>query len=228
MELKQKYVCAIHEFLRPIVKLKQCFPNCIYFSLSIAYSNIGDKQQAFHFRELAYEHQLCSLSCMDRVRQVISLYFDYSNLPVGDNIDKANNLSRMIEEDVYQYLMNASISDYSKYNYEVAIEFFQRKDDKEKANYLEHKMLDADLVGQCDNKRCARNLVDTAQDAFKKQCHYRVIGLANASFQIGHDLEAESSRYIGLALYHLGNYSESQIWLKRALNLCKPKPKKRI
>ena len=51
------------------------FPKCDYFSLSIAYSNVGDSLQAFHFRKLAFEHQLTSLSLMNQSRLLLSLYF---------------------------------------------------------------------------------------------------------------------------------------------------------
>ena len=202
-------------------QLKHCFPGCDYFSISIAYSNIGDRLQAFHSRELAYEQQLTSLSQMDQARLLLLLYFDYSNASVGDNIDKANNLSNVIEEYVYQYLRTASISDFSEDTYEVAIEFFQRKDNKEKAYILEHKMLDADLVEECVEIKCAKHFIDTASNALNKQYYYRVIGLANVSFQVHSDLpesNAESSALIGKALYYLGNYSDSHIWLKTALH----------
>ena len=201
-------------------QLKQCFPDCDYFNISIAYSNIGDRLQAFRSRELAYEHQLTSLSQMDQARLLLLLYFDYSNASVGDDIDKANKLSSVIEEYVYQYLRTASISDFSEDTYEAAIKFFQRKDNKEKVYILEHKMLDADLVKQCVGIKCANHFIDTANDALNKQYYYRVIGLANASFQIHPGLpesKAESSALIGAALYYLGNYSDSQIWLKTAL-----------
>ena len=176
--------------------------------------------QAFHFRELAYEQQLTSLSQMDQARLLLLLYFDYSNASVGDDIDKANNLSSVIEEDVYQYLRTANniISDFSEDTYEVAIEFFQRKDNKEKVYNLEHKMLDADLVEECVGIICAIHFIDTAKDALNKQSYYRVIGLANASSQIHPEYKAESSLLIGKALYYLGNYSDSQIWLKTALH----------
>ena len=122
-------------------QLKQCFPDCDYFNISIAYSNIGDRLQAFHFRELAYEQQLTSLSQMDQARLLLLLYFDYSNAFVGDNIEMANNLSSVIEEDVYQYLRTAKISDFSEDTYEVAIKFFQRKMTKKKYIILNIKCL---------------------------------------------------------------------------------------
>ena len=203
-------------------QLEQCFPDCDYFNISIAYSNIGDRLQAFHSRELAYEQQLTSLSQMDQARLLLLLYFDYSIAFVhGDNIEMANNLSSVIEEDVYQYLRTASISDFSEDTYEAAIKFFQRKDNKEKVYILEHKMLDADLVKQCVGIKCAKHFIDTAIDALNKQCYYRVIGLANASFQVHSVLpesNAVSSLLIGKALYYLGNYSDSQMWFRTALH----------
>ena len=201
-------------------QLKQCFPDCDYFNISIAYSNIGDRLQAFHSRELAYEQQLTSLSQMDQARLLLLLYFDYSDASVGDDIDKANNLSSVIEEDGYQYLRTANTSDFSEDTYEVAIKFFRRKGNKEKVYNLEHKMLDADLVEECVGIGCAYHFINTAYGALNKQCYYRVIGLANASFQVHDFLEtkAVSSLLIGKALYYLGNYSDSQIWLKTALH----------
>ena len=82
-------------------------------------------------------------------------------------------------------------------------------------------MLDADLVKQCVGIKCAKHFIDTASDALNKQYYYRVIGLANVSFQVHSDLpesNAESSALIGKALYYLGNYSDSQMWFKMALH----------
>ena len=67
-------------------------------------------------------------------------------------------------------------------------------------------MLDADLVEECVTIRCAKFFIDTASDAFNKQSYYRVIRLANASFQVHSVLpesKAESSLLMGKALYIL-------------------------
>ena len=50
--------CHAHILTKTKGKLQDCYPRCDYFSISIAYETIGDKVQAFHFRKLAYDHQL--------------------------------------------------------------------------------------------------------------------------------------------------------------------------
>ena len=207
--------------------LEQCSPNCDYFSISIAYDHIEDQSQAFYFRELAYEHQQKSLGRMEFVLLIIYLYNDYSNVRLGNSVEKANNLASIIEGgDVYQYLMTADNSKVSDVVYGPAIGFFKESGYKERAVNLEHKLLDADQVEQCvmsSSIECGDHLINTAVAAQKKQLYYRALKLANASFQIYYDLgllnvEAQSSFIIGSSLYHIGNYSESQIWLKRALH----------
>ena len=199
-------------------QLKHCSPPCDNFSISVAYENIDDQLPAFHFRELAYEHQLASLSHMEQALLTIYLYNDYSNVSVGNNIEKASNLSRIIEEEVYQYLKTADISDFSEDVYEVAIKFFQERKDIAKAVNLEHKMADAE---QCFTIKCSNHLIKG--DAWENKMYYRAIRLANAAFQSYHDsglpkIEAILSLIIGSSLYHIGNYSDSQIWLKRAMH----------
>ena len=204
-------------------QLKNCSPPCDYFSISVAYENIEDQLQAFHFRELAYEHQLASLSRMEQALLNIYLYTDYSNVSVGNNITKASNLSKIIEEEVYQYLMTADILDFSEDVYEVAIKYFQERKSIEKAVNLEHKMLDAEQIEQCFTMICYNHLLGTAENAWESKMYYRAIRLANATFQFYRDLEfpkieAILSLIIGSSLYHIGNYSDSQIWLKRAMH----------
>ena len=208
-------------------QLEHCFPECNYFSISIAYNNIGDQHKAFRLRRLAYAQQLTTLSRMEQAFLSISLYNDYSNVVLGNNINKANELSSIIEEDVYHYLMTADILDYAENVYLIAIQFFQDKTNTEKAAKLEHKMLDADQSTneQCVRKKtitCGDQLINSARTAWSGHFYYRAIWLANASFDIYHGLqlpryEAESSTIIGFSLYEIGNYSQSQIWLKRAL-----------
>ena len=65
-------------------KLKDCYPPCDYFSISIAYETIGDKVQAFHFRKLAYDHQLMTLTPMNMIKLQLFLYSDYSNTSLGN------------------------------------------------------------------------------------------------------------------------------------------------
>ena len=205
-------------------QLKHCSPPCDYFSISVAYKNIEDQLQAFHFRELAYEHQLASLSHMDQALLTIYLYNDYSNETVGNNIEKASNLSQIIEEEVYQYLMTADISDFSENVYKVAIKFFQERKDTAKAVNLEHKMVDAEQLEQCLTMKCSNHILSIIKgDAWENKMYHRAIRLANATFQSYHDsglpnIEAILSLIIGSSLYHIGNYSDSQIWLKRAMH----------
>ena len=50
---------------------------------------------------------------------------------------------------MYFNLFAANTSVFSKETYEIAIEFFQRKNDKQKVFDLEHAMLYSDVVGKC-------------------------------------------------------------------------------
>ena len=122
--------CHAHILTKTKDKLKDCYPRCDYFSISIAYESIGDKVQAFHFRKLAYRHQLITLTPMNRIKLQLLLYNDYSNTSLGNDMTEAKSLSLSIME-AYPYLMNADRSEYSEEVYYAAIEFFQEQNMEE-------------------------------------------------------------------------------------------------
>ena len=113
-------------------ELGHCYPKCDYFSLSVAYENIGDKEQAFKFRKLAFHHKL-SLAAMDKVRLLLYLYNDYMNTSLGNDVTKAEELSVEITQTVYTYLLNADRIEYSEKVYYMAIEFFRSQNMEENA-----------------------------------------------------------------------------------------------
>ena len=62
--------------------------------------------------------------------------------------------------------------------------------------------------------------IDDAIASLDKHLYYQAIWYANVSYRIYSDLpgyEAKLSALIGRALYYLGNYSDSQIYFKTAL-----------
>ena len=46
-------LCDAHILARAHDQLDHCYPQCDYFSISVAYENVGDSVHAFQFRELA-------------------------------------------------------------------------------------------------------------------------------------------------------------------------------
>ena len=87
-------------------ELDHCYPHCDYFSIS---ESIGDNVHAFHFRKRAYEHQWSSLHSMHQAKLSIDLYNDYS---LGNSVSQAEQFSNIITENVYDYLLLATGSEY--------------------------------------------------------------------------------------------------------------------
>ena len=55
-------------------KLVHCFPDCDFFSISVAYEEIGDREQAFYFRQLTYQHQY-NLEPISEAELFLKLYY---------------------------------------------------------------------------------------------------------------------------------------------------------
>ena len=178
-------------------QLTQCSPDCDYLSISIAYENIGDRMQAFAFRELAYQHQLQSVKPMEKAKLILDLYNDYSNETVGNDQAKASTLLVMVKDEIYPYLITADRSQYSEKTFYVAIDFFAALNMEEHMVLLQSKMIDNEGICNCagplkqgiyfkknvslvmdlyDLKqlcefKCAAHYADIAQEAYERKCY---------------------------------------------------------
>ena len=146
--------CHAHILTKTKGKLKDCYPRCDYFSISIAYESIGDKVQAFHFRKLAYRHQLTTITPMNVIKLLLLLYNDYSNTSLGNDVTEAEALSLSILE-AYPILMNAENSEYSEEVYYAAIKFFRGQNMEEHVIQLQKKIIDTVML--CDENDCFQN-----------------------------------------------------------------------
>ena len=168
-------------------QLKHCSPDCDYLSISIAYENIGDRMQAFAFRELAYQHQLQSVKPMEKAKLILDLYNDYSNETVGNDQAKARTLSVMVIDEIYPYLNTADRSQYSERTFYDAIDFFTALNMEEHVVLLQQKMIDNEGMCNCTGplkdgeffnfialniKRYLRN-IQLDPDESKKHCEYK-------------------------------------------------------
>ena len=125
-------------------------------TISIAYESIGDKVQAFHFRKLAYRHQLMTISPMNRIKLQLLLYNDYSNTSLGNDMTEAKSLSSLIILEAYPYLLNADRSEYEEEIYNAAIVFFQGQNMEENMIQLHKRISDSILL--CDKSWTTHNL----------------------------------------------------------------------
>ena len=72
-------------------ELDHCYPTCDYFSLSVAYQNIGEIERAFNFRKAAYYHQMAFLARMNEIRLQLHLYNDYMDTSLGNDFTEAES-----------------------------------------------------------------------------------------------------------------------------------------
>ena len=145
--------CHAHILTKTHGELQDCYPRCDYFSISIAYESIGDKVQAFHFRKLAYRHQLMTITPMNMIKLQLLLYNDYSNTSLGNDMTEAKSLSSFI---IYPYLLNADRSEYEEEIYNAAIVFFQGQNMEENMIQLHKRISDSILL--CDKSWTTHNL----------------------------------------------------------------------
>ena len=128
-----------------MIDLDHCYPHCDYFSISIAYENVGDSVHAFQFiiREYSYKHQWFLLSPMHQAKLSIDLYNDYSNESLGNSTSQADQFSSIITE----YLRAAELEYIANIYYD-AVEFFRAKN-MDKHLMLQVKM-NAIIQSRCD------------------------------------------------------------------------------
>ena len=134
-------------------KLVHCFPDCDFFSISVAYEETGDRELAFYFRQLTYQHQY-NLEAISVAELCLKLYSDYSDATLGNDLAEARELSaRIIEQIIYPYLLMADKSEYSEEVYFAAIQFFKEKSMQEHELYLQKKMFE--IINQ--RNKCKNN-----------------------------------------------------------------------
>ena len=189
-------------------QLKHCIPDCDYLSISVAYENIGDRMQAFAFRELAYQHQLQSVKPMEKAKLILDLYNDYSNETVGNDKANASTLSVMVIDEIYPYLITADRSQYSERTFYVAIAFFAALNMEDHVVSLQQKMIynegicncvgplkqgkyfkqNVSLVMNLDELKplcefkCAAHYADIAQEAYERKCYKLAIWAGEQSY----------------------------------------------
>ena len=227
-------LCDAYILARAHDQLDHCYPHCDYFSISVAYENVGDNAHAFHFRELAYKDQWSLLSPMQQVQLTIDLY----NVSLGNNVSQADQFSSLIiNENISKYLIIASGSDYLEDVYYDAVDFYKSKNMDEHVICLQYKM-SIIIRSQCELEingkvyvflECTQRFISVVQHAWKRQCYYLTIlsGIKILSILSSYKQETVSimkvrfSTYMLVAesYYQIGNYSAAQIWLKQTLHI---------
>ena len=105
--------------------------------------------EAFHFRELAFEHQATSLDRMSLIQLHLALYNDYMNSSLGNNVTKADEFAFLIVTLDYNYLISADECDYRKEVYYDALDFFRPVDMEYHMVQIQNKMQCSHLLKSC-------------------------------------------------------------------------------
>ena len=224
--------CHIHLLKTVHNQLDHCYPNYDYFSISIAYDSVGDSENAFHFRKLSLEHQLSSLNRISQTKLFLDLYKDFSNESLGNNKSRAEYFSNWITKMGLVYLITANESQYMEEVYYDAIDLFRAKNMEYKIQLIQKKMMDV-ILYRCKNTNkiygCLPLMLEAMSKAFSRECYYLAIQLGEQSFESMGRVIATSvniddhsgiiARIVGTSYYHIGNYSDANIWLNRALQL---------
>ena len=171
--------CHAHILSHVHNKLHGCYPDCDYFNVSLAYESVGESVEAFHFRELAFEHQATSLDRMSLIQLHLALYNDYMNSSLGNNDTKANELSSVIIAVDYIYLISAD--EYTKKVYYDALDFFRAKHMEEHVVHIQNKMLAVER--ECLSVNCVDYYLSSSLHAWKRQSYYLTIKLGKLGFE---------------------------------------------
>ena len=142
--------CHAHILSSVHHQLHGCYPDCDYFNVSLAYESVGESVEAFHFRELTFEHQATSLDRMSLIQLHLALHNDYMNTSLGNNDTKADELSSVIIAVDYIYLISAV--EYTKKVYYDALDFFRAKHMEEHVVHIQNKMLAVEQ--ECSSVNC--------------------------------------------------------------------------
>ena len=215
--------CHAHILSHVHNRLHGCYPDCDYFNVSLAYESVGESVEAFHFRELAFEHQATSLDRMSLIQLHLDLYNDYMNSSLGNNDTKADELSSVIIAVDYIYLISAD--EYTKKVYYDALDFFRAKHMEEHVVHIQNKMLAVEQ--ECLSVDCLDYYMSSSLHAWKRQSYYLTIELGKLGFELSKmsigscetHSEVLHTGIVGASYYYIGNYSDAQIWLKCALQI---------
>ena len=217
--------CHAHILSSVHNKLHGCYPDCDYFNVSLAYESVGESMEAFHFRELAFEHQATSLDRMSLIQLHLALYNDYMNSSLGNNVTKADEFAYLFLTLDYFYLISADECDYRKEVYYDALDFFRPVDMKYHMVQIQNKMLTV------EKKQCSHLLKSCASSclySWHRQAYFLTIELGKLGIQLSkvltetqetHVFRVFISVLVGKSYYHIGNYSDAQIWLTHALQI---------
>ena len=168
-------LCHAHILATTCDQLDHCYPHCDYFSISIAYDNVGDRVHAFQFRERAYKHQWSVLSPMNRAKLCIDLYNDYSNVSLGNCESQADQFSVFIITNIYEYLLSTTVSEYLEDVYYDTVDFFRAKSMEDHVIQLQLKM-NAIILSRCDIDGVLECSLHIATSVFfyawKRQCYH--------------------------------------------------------
>ena len=130
------------------------------------------------------------------------------------------------------YLLTATGSEYLEDVYYDVVDFFKAKNMEKHVFQLQLKMDDI-MQSRCDFKNddlseCLEYFSSAIVHAWKRQCYYLTIESGKKSILILDKLNHQKtlttlklSTIISLSYYRIGNYSDAQIWLKRALQMIK-------
>ena len=217
--------CHAHILSHVHNKLHGCYPDCDYFSVSVAYKSVGENVEAFHFRELAFEHQATSLDRMSLIQLHLALYNDYMSSSLGNNVTKADEFSSLIISVDYVYLISADKYEYKKKVYYDTLDFFRAKHMEEHVVHIQNKMLAVER--ECLWVNCLDYYMSSSLHAWERQSYYLTIELGKLGFEHSKmSIEACETHsevlhtgIVGASYYYIGNYSDAQIWLKCALQI---------
>ena len=198
------------------IKWDECFPDCDFFSISVAHENIGIRELAFHFRQLAYHHQYHNLEPMSKATLLLQLYNDYSDASLSNDLAEAREFTTTISQDINPYLLFAGDSEFSREVYHAARKYFKARNMREWELLLQAKML------YFINKKemCKRNITECLSytSISSNVQRYKLFQLVQISGN--NSSSAYYLRYIiGKYYYSIGDYSKSQKWLTELLEL---------
>ena len=162
--------------------LHGCYPDCDYFNVSLAYESEGESVEAFHIRELAFEHQATSLDHMSLIQLHLALYNDYMNSSLGNNVTKAYEFAFLIFKLDYNYLISADECDYRKEVYYDALDFFRGKHMEDCVVQIQNKMLAVER--QCSSDDCVNYYMSSSLHAWIRRSYYLTIELGKLGFEM--------------------------------------------
>ena len=161
---------------------------------------------------------------MDKAKLLLQLYSDYSDASVGNDMSKAEDLATAIHEDIYPHLMDAGTSEYAEEVYFAAVKFFQARHMQELIVNLQIKMFNITMEKEKNSKsdvdctECVNRMRPCISKALRERFFHLAIELGKKGLNLAPKTQ-HLAFVVGKSLYMIGNYSDSQIWLARSLEL---------